>query len=45
MESTIAPFSSPLFIMAKPAGATCNLACDYAITWRKQIYTRKQATI
>ena len=36
MESTIAPFSSPLFIMAKPAGATCNLACDYCYYLEKK---------
>ncbi len=23
------PFSGPLYVMAKPAGALCNLACDY----------------
>ncbi len=23
------PFSKPLYVMAKPAGAGCNLACDY----------------
>ena len=23
------PFSRPLYVMAKPAGAACNLACDY----------------
>ena len=23
------PFSAPLYIMAKPVGAACNLACDY----------------
>ena len=26
---TIAPFSSPLYVMAKPAGSSCNLACRY----------------
>ena len=29
MEQTIAPFSEPLYVMAKPAGPACNLACDY----------------
>ncbi|MEG1617434.1 MAG: anaerobic sulfatase-maturation protein [Bacteroidales bacterium] len=29
MASTFAPFASPLYIMAKPVGAVCNLACDY----------------
>ena len=27
--TTFAPFSRPLYIMAKPVGALCNLACDY----------------
>ncbi len=27
--STISPFASPLYLMAKPAGARCNLACRY----------------
>lgn len=27
--SIFAPFARPLYIMLKPAGALCNLACDY----------------
>lgn len=27
--NTFAPFAKPLYIMAKPVGALCNLACDY----------------
>ena len=27
--TTFAPFARPLYIMLKPAGALCNLACDY----------------
>lgn len=27
--NTISPFSAPLYLMAKPAGARCNLACKY----------------
>lgn len=27
--NTFAPFARPLYIMAKPVGAICNLACDY----------------
>lgn len=27
--NTYAPFSRPVYVMAKPAGSRCNLACDY----------------
>lgn len=27
--STFSPFSRPLYVMTKPIGAVCNLACDY----------------
>ncbi len=27
--TTLAPFARPLYVMLKPAGALCNLACDY----------------
>ena len=30
------PLSSPLFIMAKSAGATCNLNCDYCYYLEKK---------
>ena len=26
---TISPFTTPLYLMAKPAGSRCNLACKY----------------
>ena len=26
-EATITPFAKPLYIMTKPVGAACNLAC------------------
>ena len=26
---TFAPFARPLYVMLKPAGALCNLACEY----------------
>ncbi len=29
MEKTISPFSKPLYVMAKPVSAVCNLACKY----------------
>ena len=28
-KNTIMPFASPLYVMLKPVGAICNLACDY----------------
>jgi uncharacterized protein len=27
--TTIAPFGTPLYVMAKPAGSLCNLSCRY----------------
>lgn len=29
MNTTISPFARPLYVMLKPIGAHCNLACDY----------------
>lgn len=29
MNSTINPFAKPIYIMTKPAGSLCNLACEY----------------
>ena len=29
MNQTIAPFARSLYVMTKPVGAVCNLACDY----------------
>ncbi|MDE7142629.1 MAG: anaerobic sulfatase maturase, partial [Muribaculaceae bacterium] len=29
MPQANAPFARPLYIMAKPAGSRCNLACEY----------------
>ena len=29
MEPIYTPFSRPLYVMAKAAGSTCNLACRY----------------
>ena len=29
MKSTLAPFARPLYVMSKPIGSACNLACDY----------------
>ena len=27
--TTFAPFARPLYVMAKPVGSLCNLACTY----------------
>lgn len=35
---TISPFSKPLYVMAKPAGSTCNLACRYCYYLEKRKY-------
>ena len=38
---TISPFSRPLYVMAKPAGPSCNLACDYCYYLeKKNLYKR-----
>lgn len=29
MSNTFAPFAKPLYVMLKPVGAVCNLACEY----------------
>jgi len=34
--STIAPFSSPLYVMLKPVGARCNLSCEYCYYLEKR---------
>ena len=34
--SLIAPFARPLYVMLKPAGARCNLQCDYCYYLEKQ---------
>ena len=42
MSDTIAPFSKPLYVMAKPAGASCNLACEYCYYLEKdKLYKRE----
>ncbi|MBD5224422.1 MAG: anaerobic sulfatase-maturation protein [Bacteroidales bacterium] len=40
---TNSPFSSPLYLMAKPAGAVCNLACEYCYYLeKKDLYSRRE---
>ena len=33
---SLAPFAQPLYIMVKPAGSRCNLACDYCYYLEKE---------
>ena len=42
MSSTAAPFGRPLYVMLKPAGALCNLACRYCYYLEKsRIYAHE----
>ena len=41
---TYFPFATPFYMMAKPAGAQCNLACDYCYYLEKaHLYPRETA--
>lgn len=42
--NTIAPFSRPLYIMAKPVGASCNLRCKYCYYLEKANLYKDTAT-
>lgn len=33
---TLSPFARPVYVMAKPAGSLCNLACDYCYYLEKK---------
>lgn len=44
MAQTIAPFARPLYVMAKPVGAACNLACDYCYYLEKANLYRQDAS-
>ena len=38
-SNTYAPFAKPMYIMTKPAGALCNLACNYCYyTEKSKLY-------
>lgn len=43
MTRTLAPFARPLYLMAKPAGASCNLACQYCYYLEKARLYRHDA--
>lgn len=36
MEQVLTPFARPLYIMTKPAGSSCNLACEYCYYLEKK---------
>lgn len=36
MMDALAPFASPLYLMAKPVGSRCNLRCDYCYYLEKE---------
>ena len=43
---TIAPFSHPLFVMAKPVGSLCNLHCKYCYYLEKRsLYNAQHSTM
>ena len=43
---TIAPFSRPLYVMAKPAGSLCNLHCKYCYYLeKKNLYNAQHSTM
>ena len=43
---TVAPFSRPLYVMAKPAGSLCNLHCKYCYYLeKKNLYNAQHSTM
>lgn len=43
--STAYPFARPLYVMAKPAGARCNLRCEYCYYLEKQSLDPLQSSL
>ena len=43
--STAYPFARPLYVMAKPAGARCNLRCEYCYYLEKQSLAPPQSSL
>lgn len=39
------PFGSPLYVMLKPAGARCNLGCDYCYYSEKKLLSNNDSAI
>lgn len=43
VEFTASPFASPLYLLAKPAGSRCNLACKYCYYLEKSLLFDKHS--
>lgn len=44
--NVISPFSRPLYVMLKPVGSVCNLACDYCYYLEKgKLYSETKNTV
>ena len=46
MSSFASPFARPLYVMVKPVGSVCNLACEYCYYLEKgNLYPEKKTSI
>ena len=46
MSTNISPFSKPKYVMLKPAGAACNMRCDYCYYLeKKNLYQQQRRQI
>lgn len=46
MSSFASPFTRPLYVMVKPVGSVCNLACNYCYYLEKgNLYPEKKASV